>query len=88
MLAALVAARGGGASTRGDAAAGAGAAIVLVTIACLVLAIAFAVARIRSRRPSFWVPLACAAVWVLLTTAFVFAAVAADPAFAASLRTG
>lgn len=83
----LFADQGWGPYTSGGTARGAGLAIALVSVVCLVLAIGFSVPRIRRRRPAFWIPIVCAAVWVVLTTTLIFAAVAADPAFLAALRT-
>lgn len=74
------AAQGLGTYTSGAVARGAGVAITVVSLVCLVLAIGFSVPRLRRRVPAFWVPLVCAAIWLLVTGLLVFAAMVADPA--------
>jgi hypothetical protein len=71
--------------TNAAAAQAAGGVVIAVNVLCLVLAIGFAVPRIRTRRTAFWVPVAAAGVAVVLTTAVILAAAAADPAFVARL---
>ncbi len=54
---------------------------------CLVLAIGFSVPRIRQKRTSFWIPLVCAAISLLVTVGLILAALVVDPGFQAYVRT-
>lgn len=59
---------------------------IVVSMLALVLAIGISVTRLRAHRLAFWVPLAAAAVSLILTTLLVAVAVFGDPAGAAYLQ--
>jgi NhaP-type Na+/H+ and K+/H+ antiporter len=59
--------------------------VIAANVLSLVLAIGFAVPRLRARRTAFWIPLASAAVCVVVTTVLILSAAVADPAFLAKV---
>jgi hypothetical protein len=78
--------QGIGTYTATDLANAMGWAVIVVSMLALVLAIGISVPRLRAHRLAFWVPLAAAAVSLILTTVLVAVAVFGDPAGAAYLQ--